>query len=131
LWPGTCLSCVPDRYTINRDQYLAQGGSGKPWDTNDFTCGNATNNRGDLFRRYFLHRVCDQILEERLTGDIAELGVYKGKHSPPPGSIDRPAASPSPGSLNPRPSGDTDAPDRGVSATAIEMLVNQPRTNRQ
>lgn len=78
LWPGTYLSYGPDRYTINRDRYRAQGGTGRPWDTSGFLHNNGIKNGGDLGRWYFLHLVCDQILEEGLSGDIAELGVYKG-----------------------------------------------------
>jgi hypothetical protein len=63
---------------INRHLYLAQGGTGRPWDNHDFLHGNAVNNGGDLSRWYFLHLVCDQILDEGLKGDVAELGVYRG-----------------------------------------------------
>jgi O-methyltransferase len=78
LWPGTYMSHIPDRYSVNRHRYRAQGGAGKPWETTDFLRRNAVNNGGDLTRWYFLHLVCDQILAGELDGDVAELGVYKG-----------------------------------------------------
>ncbi len=69
---------VPQRFGDNHHRYIAQGGqldiarllSG-------FTAGNP-NNRGDLNRFYALALIYDQIVRERLYGDVAELGVYKG-----------------------------------------------------
>jgi hypothetical protein len=69
---------MPDRYSLSRDRYVAQGGMGEPWKTHDFLYGNAVNNGGDLGRWHFLQLVCDQILAEQLDGDVAELGVYRG-----------------------------------------------------
>jgi Macrocin-O-methyltransferase (TylF) len=77
-WPGTYLSYVPDRYMVNRDRYLLQGGARKPWEVRDFLHRNSWKNGGDLSRWYFLNLVCDQITHEGVIGDIAEVGVYKG-----------------------------------------------------
>lgn len=69
---------VPERFSGNHHRYLAQGGQ---LDIDrllgGFTAGHE-NNRGDLNRFYALALIYDQIVRERLHGDVAELGVYKG-----------------------------------------------------
>jgi Macrocin-O-methyltransferase (TylF) len=77
-WPGTHLSYVPDRYRDNYRRYRDAGGAMNSEERRAFLAGNQANNAGDLARFYFLTLVCDQIAKERLAGDVAELGVYKG-----------------------------------------------------
>jgi hypothetical protein len=45
---------------------------------NGWTAGNITNNSGDLTRFYGLFRNVEQVLSEGISGDLAELGVYRG-----------------------------------------------------
>jgi len=77
-WPGTYVSYVPDRYGVNDPAYRARGGMMRPAFLKKFFQGNGANNRGDLPRFYFLGLVIDQIVKEKIKGDIAEVGVYKG-----------------------------------------------------
>ena len=78
MWPGTYFSYVPDRYGVNDAAYRARGGMMRPAFLKKFFQGNGANNRGDLPRFYFLGLVIDQIVKEKIEGDIAEVGVYKG-----------------------------------------------------
>ena len=78
LWPGTYVAYVPDRYSVYCDKYLARGGEFDCRYVGDFIRGNEVNNSGDMPRYFSLSVICDQILKEGLTGNIAELGVYKG-----------------------------------------------------
>jgi hypothetical protein len=77
IWPGTYLSCVPDRYVKNYYKYLPRHGFLKSRDSRMFYRKH-WQQRGDLSRFYFLNLVCEQILKEGITGDIAELGVFRG-----------------------------------------------------
>ena len=78
VWPGTYLGYVPDRYWANRASYLALGGASAKLDIEKFTNGNEKNNCGDLARYYTFCLIFDQIVKEKLEGDLVELGVYKG-----------------------------------------------------
>jgi O-methyltransferase len=78
LWPGTYIAYVPDRYSSYHDKYLNQGGEFDCRHIESFIRGNEINNGGDLPRYFGLALVCDQIVKEKLVGDVAELGVYKG-----------------------------------------------------
>jgi len=78
IYPGRYAAQAPDRYAINLAEYLARGGTDCAKTQSQFILGNEERNSGDLPRYYFLKLVCDQILTERITGDYAELGVYKG-----------------------------------------------------
>lgn len=77
LWPGTYIAHVPDRYSSNHEAYLRRGGE---FDRHvaEFVRGNGANNSGDMPRYFCLALICDQIAKEGLTGDVAELGVYRG-----------------------------------------------------
>jgi len=77
-WPGIYLSYTPDRYSENSSLYVGGGGSLDPEELKAFLRRNTENNSGDLSRFFFFKLVCDQIVKEKLRGDIAELGVYKG-----------------------------------------------------
>jgi hypothetical protein len=78
LWPNTYLAYAPDRYSLNHEAYLRGGGEFDCRYIEGFIRGNELNNGGDLPRYFSFALICDQITKERLTGDIAELGVYKG-----------------------------------------------------
>jgi len=78
LWPGTYIAYAPDRYSLNRETYLRRGGEFDCRYVEGFVRGNALGNGGDMPRYFSLALMCDQIVKERLTGDVAELGVYKG-----------------------------------------------------
>ena len=68
---------IPQRYTVNRDRYLARGGLVRiEEDVAGFV--HEGRNVGDMARFYSFCLVLDQLAKERLPGDIAELGVYKG-----------------------------------------------------
>jgi len=77
LWPGTYIAHVPDRYFLNREKYLRGGGE---FDRHaaEFIRGGDANSSGDMTRYFSFALISDQIGKESLTGDIAELGVYKG-----------------------------------------------------
>ena len=72
-------SYIPDKYSTNisiyKSKYYPFFEDG---DINKWVEGNFDNNSGDLPRFYFLNLVIDQLLSENISGDIAELGVYKG-----------------------------------------------------
>jgi hypothetical protein len=72
------IGYVPDRYSDNYDKYIARGGVNRIGSARKFYHGNGANNRGDLPRFYFLCLAIDQIIKEKVMGDIAEVGVYKG-----------------------------------------------------
>jgi hypothetical protein len=81
LWPGTYIAYAPDRYSLNHETYLRRGGEFDSRYIESFLRGSELNNSGDLPRYFSLALICDQITKERLTGDLAELGVYKGNTS--------------------------------------------------
>ena len=76
--PATYASYVPDRYSIFLGRYINRGGSVDEDGYRKFVFGNGENNAGDLPRYYFFRLVFDQLEKERIKGDVAELGVYKG-----------------------------------------------------
>lgn len=66
---------VPERYTTNRHLYEMQGGLARPEDADAFLSAGGV---GDHPRYFFLSLAVDQIVREKVTGDFAELGVYRG-----------------------------------------------------
>jgi Macrocin-O-methyltransferase (TylF) len=78
LWPGTYIAYVPDRYWSARQTYNERGGEFDCRYAKSFIRGNELNNAGDMPRYFGLSLICDQIVKEKITGDLAELGVYKG-----------------------------------------------------
>ncbi len=76
--PTLYTSYVPDRYSIWIKKYAAQGGSVDKVGYEEFVQGNGQDNAGDLPRYYFFRLVFDQLEKERVRGDVAELGVYRG-----------------------------------------------------
>ena len=69
------VAWVPDRFGPNKQKY--KGKSFSDASLSIFMNGGS-NNAGDLTRYYFLAMVCDLVEKEKLQGDIAELGVYRG-----------------------------------------------------
>jgi Macrocin-O-methyltransferase (TylF) len=67
----------PQRYWGNYKRYLANGGT-LPLEEvlRGFLAGGT--NQADMARFYCFCLIFDQIVKEGLTGDLAELGVYKG-----------------------------------------------------
>jgi hypothetical protein len=78
LWPGTYIAYAPDCYSFSQEAYLRRGGEFGFRYVEGFIRDNELNNCGDLPRYFGLALICDQLVKEQLTGDIAELGVYKG-----------------------------------------------------
>jgi len=78
LWPGTYIAYMPDRYSADLEKYRVQGGEFDCRHFGNFIRNNELNNSGDMPRYLALSLICDQILKEKLSGDVAELGVYKG-----------------------------------------------------
>ena len=77
IWPGSYLAKIPDRYSEHYERYASEGGQMRFSDINKFVKGNSANN-ADFPRLLALNLVRDQILKEKIIGDVAELGVYKG-----------------------------------------------------
>jgi O-methyltransferase len=71
------ISYLPARFCENHQKYASLEHSYREECEAAFIAGNA-NNAGDLVRYHFLTMVCDRVEKERLHGDVAELGVYKG-----------------------------------------------------
>jgi hypothetical protein len=71
------LTQTPERYVTHLPKYRERGGLYDPADTRKWLSGNP-NNAGDMPRFHFLNLACDQILKENITGDVAELGVFRG-----------------------------------------------------
>ena len=81
LWPGIDLSYVPDRYDRLGGKVERQRSETSFYQERDFArfiAGNEENNGGDIARWYFLNLTIEQLLKEAVSGDVAELGVYKG-----------------------------------------------------
>lgn len=74
------LQHVPDRYVTHLSIYNERNKHKifQPGDRSHWSAGNFANNVSDMSRYYFLSLACDQIIKEGITGDVAELGVYKG-----------------------------------------------------
>jgi Macrocin-O-methyltransferase (TylF) len=68
---------VPQRYSVNSARYQSRGGLIRlEEDSRGFLSGG--DNRADIARFYAFCLIFDQIVKEGLTGNVAELGVYKG-----------------------------------------------------
>lgn len=78
VWPGAALAYIPDRYSENLAEYRRIGGFYTEKLLSDFFVGNRSNNCGDIVRFHFLTLLAEQLLAEGISGDTAELGVYKG-----------------------------------------------------
>jgi hypothetical protein len=70
-------SSIPQRYLLNKHRYEARGGLIRlAEDVRGFV--TAEENKADMARFYAFCLAFDQIVKEGLTGDLAELGVYRG-----------------------------------------------------
>jgi hypothetical protein len=78
LWPRSFIAYTPDRYAENADKVIQRTGLSLFKDVSGFVQGNRANNAGDLARFYLFNLIFEQMKKEGLTGDLAELGVYKG-----------------------------------------------------
>lgn len=78
LWPGSFLASIPDRYVSNASESIRRSGWSPFQHTAGFLHGNVANNSGDLARFYLFNLMFEQIIKERLQGELAELGVYRG-----------------------------------------------------
>ncbi|MEO7211590.1 TylF/MycF/NovP-related O-methyltransferase [Mucilaginibacter sp.] len=72
------IQFLPDKYAANLKLYQTQQNFFDYKDISKWTSGFYENNAGDLARFFGLNLCIDQLLEEGITGDIAELGVFKG-----------------------------------------------------
>jgi ADP-heptose:LPS heptosyltransferase/SAM-dependent methyltransferase len=77
-WIASRQEQWPQRFSDNCRRYAALPGA-LPIDKmlRSFVANNQ-NNRGDLNRFFALALIFDQLVKEQVSGDIAELGVYKG-----------------------------------------------------
>jgi len=69
---------LPDRYSVNFDKYLKQNPFLNYKDLKKWVYGNYKNNSGDFVRFFFLNQCFETLLKEKIVGNVAELGVYKG-----------------------------------------------------
>lgn len=69
---------LPDRYSLNASLYNQSTNFLSFNDFNTWVKGNYQNNVLDLGRFFFLNLCIDFLLEEKIVGDVGELGVYKG-----------------------------------------------------
>lgn len=67
----------PDRYTDNLSMTQQNGSLFELGDVENWIFKNK-NNEEDITRFIFLNLCLDTLLEEKITGHLAELGVYKG-----------------------------------------------------
>ncbi len=71
-------SNVPDRYSENIHIYNQQTNFLDFSDLNKWLTGNHQSNIGDLNRFFFINLCIDSLIEEKIIGNVAEVGVYKG-----------------------------------------------------
>jgi hypothetical protein len=77
-YQNTYIQYKPDRYSLNIDKYKAGANFLSEDDVKGWNKDNYLNNAGDLARFYFLNLCIDQLINENIKGNVAELGVYKG-----------------------------------------------------
>lgn len=71
-------SFTPDRYSHNYALYKQQTNFLNYEDLQKWFAGNYDNNIGDIGRFFFLNLCIDCLLEEHISGNVAEIGVYRG-----------------------------------------------------
>jgi predicted O-methyltransferase YrrM len=69
---------LPDRYSPNLKLYEKEHDFFEYSDLKKWTEGNYKNNSGDITRFFGLNLCIEQLIEEKIEGDVAELGVYRG-----------------------------------------------------
>jgi len=72
------IQSVPDRYSTNIDLYKQKINFLNYEDLGRWLSGNYKNNIIDISRFLFLNLCIDYLIEEKLYGNVAEIGVYKG-----------------------------------------------------
>ena len=68
----------PQRYTINAGKYADRGGRVDIQKDVEKFVFNSPNNASDLARFYAFCLMFDEIEKDKIVGDIAEIGVYRG-----------------------------------------------------
>src|ERR1700733_8806523 len=69
---------IPDRYSPNFTLYEKEHDFFSYSDLKKWTEGNYKNNSGDITRFFSLNLCIEQLIEEKIEGDVVELGVYRG-----------------------------------------------------
>jgi hypothetical protein len=69
---------IPDRYSRNLRLYEKEHDFFAYSDLKKWTAGNLKNNSGDISRFFCLNLCIEQLIEEKIEGDVVELGVYRG-----------------------------------------------------
>lgn len=69
---------IPDRYSSNLKLYKRIHDFFSYSDLKKWTEGNYKNNSGDITRFFGLNLCIEQLIEEKIEGDVVELGVYRG-----------------------------------------------------
>ena len=72
------IQCIPDRYSLNLRLYNKSSDFFSYADLKKWIEGNYLNNVSDIARFFFLNQCMDQLIEEKIEGDVAELGVFRG-----------------------------------------------------
>lgn len=69
---------IPDRYSLNLAKYRQKSNFFNFQDLEKWVADNYQNNIVDINRFFFLNLCIDLLLVNGLTGNVAEIGVYKG-----------------------------------------------------
>src|ERR1035437_1747729 len=72
------IQSLPDRYSANFDLYRQQTNFLNYKDLEKWLSGNYNNNIIDINRYFFFNLCIDYLIEEKINGNVAEIGVYKG-----------------------------------------------------
>ena len=72
------IQSVPDRYSSNFDLYKQKTKFLIFKDLEKWIKGNYYNNIIDINRYFFFNLCIDYLIEEKIDGNVAEIGVYKG-----------------------------------------------------
>jgi hypothetical protein len=72
------IQSVPDRYSSNIDLYRQKTNFLNYKDLEKWLSGNYNNNIIDINRYFFFNLSIDYLIEEKINGNVAEIGVYKG-----------------------------------------------------
>lgn len=78
ILPRLYHQAIPDRYSYNLTVYQKTTNFLNFEDLTKWLRGNDQNNSRDLARFFLLNLCIDQLLDEDISGNVAELGVYKG-----------------------------------------------------
>lgn len=78
VWPADFRSSAPQRYSDNIHRYKGIQSTLRPKDLAQGFIHNEESNKRDMTRFFTFFLIYDQLRKENVTGDFAELGVYKG-----------------------------------------------------